>query len=315
MQRREEEEDQPASNNEAGNIDPVRGYAIVDGIRIGVEVGALGFGTTRTLSQEASLLTAITAEGVCSALSLLIAAHEFWKVLAELCCRRDGRTVASTSHSPIEYSLYLSFRLLLVATSMVGVSLIGLDLAAQTTTNRTTIGLALITFSNFATRAISGSKHKATNAVLLSPEEEMERGLRRRERRARTRGFFSAVPNSQLVVAEQDAIELPLRQNPAFQSQGQVSQAPVRQDQISPHDVPLVSGEDQPPRESGLMQGRSPQHAAAPPASAVTGQHHGAKKIAKKRPKNLAGFAPVPAKTQVETVEPTANTNSPGLGK
>ncbi len=183
-----QEETPAATSEEVGNINEVRAYSIVDAIRVSLEVGILGYGTTGTISRDNSLITAITAEGVASTFSLIIAIHEFWRVLAEVCCRRDGRTVASTNRSPTEYSLYLCFRVMCVAMSYTGVALVASDIANNSTSLKTTVGLGLIALSIFSSRALSGSKHKQTNPVFYSDDQLMEMGMRKAQQKALRRG-------------------------------------------------------------------------------------------------------------------------------
>ena len=154
------------SDNKVGNLGPEKSYSFIDAIRVAFDVGALGLGVNGDISRNSSLLTAITVEGFCSALSLIVAVHEIVNVCRQQCFRPDGLTVDSTSHPVTEYSTYLSFRMASIASSMVGMSLMASDLAVETTTAKSTVGIVMVSIGIFASRALSGSRHKPAEAVL-----------------------------------------------------------------------------------------------------------------------------------------------------
>ncbi len=168
---------QPAvQDRQVGNLGPEKAYAFIDGVRVAFDVGALGFGANGTISKSGSLTTAITVEGFCSLLSLIVAVHEIVNVCGQQCMRRDGRVVESTSHTATEYSTYIFFRMTSIVASFVGMALVAADLGAETTTVKSTIGIVAISLGIFASRALSSTRHKATEIVLQDDGGDIEMG-------------------------------------------------------------------------------------------------------------------------------------------
>jgi hypothetical protein len=163
MQNRQEA---VASDREVGHLNPEKAYAFIDSVRVAFDVGALGLGATGNISRPSSIITAVTVEGFCSALSLIVAVHESVDVCCQQCCRRDGRTVDSTNHPATQYSTYIAFRMASIAASFAGMILLAVDLAADTVTAKTTIGIVALSMGIFASRALSSSPHKAAGTML-----------------------------------------------------------------------------------------------------------------------------------------------------
>lgn len=174
MQNRQPENN---SDKELGRLAPEKAYAFIDGIRVAFDVGALGLGATGDISRTSSLTTAITVEGVCSVLSLIVATHEMVNLCGEQCCRRDGRTVEASNYPTTQYSTYLSFRMASILSSMTGMALMTADLAVNAMTSKTTVGLMLVSVGIFASRALSGSRHKPSGTVLQVDDGDVEQGL------------------------------------------------------------------------------------------------------------------------------------------
>lgn len=165
---------------EVGNLGPEKAYAYIGAIEGAFDVGALGLGASGTISSRNSLVTAMTVTGISAAMQLSVALHEIYTVAREICCRPDGRTVESTSHPATEFSIYLSFRLISIGSEIVGMALVAADIAADTTTLKTTVGIMALAVGHFAGRALSGTKHKSSGAVLtVDPDEldELEQGF------------------------------------------------------------------------------------------------------------------------------------------
>lgn len=170
--------DQAASQDrDAGNLKPEKGYAFIDAIRIATDVGALGLGANATITRTNSMITAVTVEGFCSMLSLIVVVHEIVNVCSSQCYRRDGLTVESTNRAPTEYSTYLCFRMASILVSFVGMSLIAADLGADTSTAKSVIGIAAISLGIFASRALSSSKQKPAGITLQNDGGDIEMGL------------------------------------------------------------------------------------------------------------------------------------------
>lgn len=155
-----------ASDREVGHLNAEKAYAFIDSVRVAFDVGALGLGATGSISRLSSIITAVTVEGFCSALSLIVAVHESVDVCCQQCCRRDGRTVDSTNHPATQYSTYLAFRMASIAASTVGMILLAVDLGADTFTAKSTIGVVALSMGIFASRALSASRHKPAGTVL-----------------------------------------------------------------------------------------------------------------------------------------------------
>lgn len=257
MQNRQDVGD---ADNEVGHLGAEKGYAFIDAVRVAFDVGALGLGVSGDISRSSSLTTVITVEGFCSFLSLIVAVHEIVNVCRQQCFRSDGRTVEATNHPVTQYSTYLSFRLASILSNMVGMSLMASDLAVDTTTAKTTIGLMMVSMGIFASRALSSSRQKPAGAI-LSQDDDIELGLlagandepppqppaMMQQRQAQQRPEFEPVPLVADAAPVGNVVPLPRQQNQFFQPpaapQGPAPErvrAPRRKVKVKVHKAPHI---------------------------------------------------------------------------
>ena len=240
---------------EVGRIKSRKGYDYADTIRGGVNVGSLGLGAGQIISKNTSLTTAITVEGFCSVISLAVAVHEIVEICGLQCCRRDGRIVESTNYTPAQHSLYITFRIAANLSSLIGVALIALDLAVDTTTMKTTVGIALMTIGAFASRTLSGSTQKPTGTVLVADDNAMEQG-RLAPRSARS-------PAAHAVLWQHRRAEQSSHLQPANEDDSPIEMEPA-------HHVPVVQAVEArvAPRQNQFFQDHSAANASAPQPAA-----------------------------------------------
>lgn len=258
-----------ANQDDVGSLKSPKAYSVIAALRTAVDMSVYGLNVGDLITKASALITVVVVEGFCTFLSGAITVHEIVQVSLEQCCRRDGRTVASTSHTPVQYSLYLSFRVLSVAVSAVGVGLAGSQIGIPTLSEKAAIGLVMIGLGNATNSILNGLTYKPADVVLLSEAEEMEMGLRKARLAQMRRGILQAVPAepAAAVAATRSAAQT-TQPNPFFQ--------PLEEVQI----------------------GRAPAPAPAPQDPAAMAAVH-AKRLTKKK---RYGHKATPAKTQ-----PSAN--------
>lgn len=200
------------SSDDVGSLKAPKAYSVIAALRTAVDMSVYGLNVGDLITKASALITVVVVEGFCTFLSGAITVHEIVQVSIEQCCRRDGRTVASTSHTPVQYSLYLSFRVLSVAVSSIGVGLAGSQIGMPVLSEKAAIGLVMIGLGNATNSILNGLTYKPADVVLLTEEEEMEMGLRKARQAQMKRGIFPAQPVPAPVVPR--AAEQP---NPFFQ--------------------------------------------------------------------------------------------------
>lgn len=209
-----------ASQDDVGSLKAPKAYSVIAALRTAVDMSVYGLNVGDLITKASALITVVVVEGFCTFLSGAITTHEIVQVAIEQCCRRDGRSVASTSHTPVQYSLYLSFRVLSVAVSAVGVGLAGSQIGAPTLSEKAAIGLVMIGLGNATNSILNGLTYKPADVVLLTDEEEMEMGLRKARRAQIRRGEFQPIELAAVAPVERAARE-PARQHQFFQPEQQ----------------------------------------------------------------------------------------------
>jgi hypothetical protein len=152
-----------------GKITPQKAYDFIEGVRDAFHVSALGFGTTGQITEESSLLTSVTVEGFSSVLNLLVFGHECYNLATNPVFKNDTQA----PHRITQHSLYLSFRLTCILSSIIGATLIAHGMVNDSAVE-TTVGTLLVSLGIFGSHILNSSKPKEVTIINQSKESEEE---------------------------------------------------------------------------------------------------------------------------------------------
>lgn len=128
-------------------LNPSNAYSLVEAARSSLDVGALGLGVSGNIPTVASLYTFITIEMFCAFFNLVVILNESTKLYTD----KSGNTMGR--------SIYLSFRLLSVVSSLIGLTLMSIDLHSNNISgNKIVIGTILVALGLFISHAMNVSR-------------------------------------------------------------------------------------------------------------------------------------------------------------